>query len=376
MRHLIVMLIGALLATAEAAEYPTGATRHITSELGAEIVDALRSQSSVPDGVELFFGQAYNEELPNIVLFVPRGAEPTDVHPVLIHRGEVVSELFDQRRVWVLIVSEESFAGSKTVCDRPECAPKESCGCSDAWKDLATKEKATDCEMRVFHEVLPYYKRPSERTVSGVLSSVTKVLFGAALGSGSSASSTDTTVVSVAALKERAENHDLYYAHTVFRLTTNTINRIVVAGGDGCGEGSVPFRSVHITFGNYDTAWLGASVAAGMRRPAGSEVTRVDPYVLVHANVFRQRRLPGHFAEAGLVFGTRLSKDEFLDEFVAGVRLGGLLVELANLGLIVGASGQRDPGAAAKSDSAGVVTKAAVPAKWSLRTYWGLDYRF
>jgi len=294
---------------------------------------------------QYFFGNIYDDELPNLVVFVDNSenylASDSNVRIALVKAAQIKDHLFGEPFIYVMVFVAEDTA-NKIGTEKPKKPYKR--------VQKKTSYKILTDSMRVFVDTaqqeifVPSETRsvvlcPLDRRMGSgefALLSVVKMLSSAILGGTfagweEGVSPQDTSFSLEIDSVGYYDSTCLYFGRAKIPLEENTIDRIRIKG--------LGTKMPQATFGNYSPSWVTSSIGImetfldkKTSKQEGVHQTLVKPHIFGHLYLKRPQRPKPRLnnpcteflrkTSVSFVFGTRLSTDDLFDDLFIGIGWG------------------------------------------------------
>ena len=298
--------------------------------------------------LKYFYGDVYDDELPDLVVFVDRRNQSNaqDNNRIALLKGcKRTNQLFGERFIHVAIfVAEDSAdrAGvTKLDTSHKRLERQTSYGTMEGGSgvvvDSVIRESTEITGNPVTIKLSPLDQRAGsgELALIGAMKMIAEVFSGQSVAGRGERISPADTVVSPERLDVGCYNGTcLYFWQGKLPLAENTINRIKVE--------RIPGRRSFATFGNYSGSWITSSIGvtgtfldSETATDDSVHSTLVEPFIFGHLYVKRPQRPRPRLNDPwkefkrgisfSLVVGTRLSTSDFFRDWFLGVGLGHFL---------------------------------------------------
>jgi hypothetical protein len=235
-----------------------------------------------------YFNDIYDPELPDLICYIKKDSAKIG----LVKGNKIVTELFGERFIWVMIFSEYELNSGKNS------------------KDSATVDL----------NVLAYEHEPSESIILSILKTISSFIFSSNVGIELQKQAFKDSTININLSKNQYNGDSLYTWMGKIKIGLNTKNRIVIRPPDSHEEKN--FLFIYHNFGNFEKSFFGVSLGVGST--IAKELTdsnRVNLFVYGHYYLYRST-LPVDNKSLSLVLGTNFITGTFLHNIILGLRCG------------------------------------------------------
>lgn len=331
------------------------------------LLKQLREDESLKDIPKYFFGDVYNEVLPNLVVFVDKAAVQNSllspIRAELILEGEKKKELYGESYLYCLLFvatdSEEDSCFSKvdtTTYKTTERKLKHSTVTKANTGGTTITHDTTLVQQEIKKPKIYIKLSPLDYSIGGGEFVLYRLVRGIAERflpiSGEEQTEqgqiADTTILleleKMGHTPDGSDTTYLYYAYEKIPIGENTINRV--------GIRNVDKKSIYNTFGNFSDSKIATSIGL-LRTSVGSEEAAknsthnkiIDPFVFGHWYLCKRPNKPAQHVNnwwkrcwsrisIGPVIGTKITNiDDLFDDYFVGWGIGHLV---GSAGIVVG----------------------------------------
>ncbi len=289
----------------------------------------------------MFFGPTFDPKLPDLICYIRKD---DSVRIGMTRGGDNDPVLYGEKRMWILVFSEKNLTFDPDTTQRMPSRKEKKNSVNGSAKARVTVGKGdtslafeiessvtskqspsiTDSSaIRITREPLLYEREPSEFTISGLISLISKIITPATgeKEAKAKAEALNDSIQCLRLIKYGDKIDSIYFNMVSFDLALNSVNRIVFFPPERRTD-TLGFRFINYNLGNFEESHLGAGFGTGVN--LGGQVPdtdRVKFYLFVHFYLCRAQ-LPISALSLGLVAGTNFITGSILNDVILGVRIG------------------------------------------------------